>query len=167
MRPDDSRTTALGLWHSALRYLKAAQTLDDADPHPWASSNVTHQCVCQGIELAYKSYMRAKAKTLDDLMVVGHSLMKCKNEAIGLGLPTPSADHFEALEMMDRYYREHEFRYIVTGPKTYPALDRLISLGAAILYDAAPAVAQAMGTPESVRRMRVDLSAGLGRTASQ
>ena len=64
--------------------------------------------------------------------------------------------------MMDRYYREHEFRYIVTGMKEYPALGRLLSVGAAILYDAAPVVAEAMDAPGLVSRMRLDLSTGLG-----
>jgi hypothetical protein len=93
MRHDDLRTTALGLWRFAYDYLKAAQTLDDADPNPWVPSNVTHQCACQGIELAYKSYMRARGKTVKDLIDIGHSLMKCKDVAIGLGFPAPSADH--------------------------------------------------------------------------
>jgi hypothetical protein len=66
--------------------------------------------------------------------------------------------------MMDRYYREHEFRYIVTGMKEYPVLGRLLSVGAAVLYDAAPVVAEAMGTPGNVRRMRLELSARLGQT---
>jgi hypothetical protein len=167
MRQDDSRTTALGLWRFAYDYLKAAQTLDDADPNPWVPSNVTHQCACQGIELAYKSYMLASGKNLDDLRAVGHSLMKCMDAAIRLGLTAPSADHHEALEMMDRYYRGHEFRYIVTGMKEYPALGRLLSAGAAVLYDAAPVVAEAMGTPGNVRRLRLELSAALGQTPSE
>ena len=163
MRHDDSRTTALGLWGYAFGYLRAAHTLDDADSNPWVSSNVTHQCVCQGIELAYKSYIRARGKTVKDLIDIGHSLMKCKDVAMGLGLTAPSADHFDALKMMDRHYREHEFRYIVTGTKEYPMLGRLLSVGATVLYDAAPAISEATGdAPELLRRMWEELSARLG-----
>jgi hypothetical protein len=163
---DESRTTPLGVWRYALSYLRAAQTLDDADPNPWVPSNVTHQCVCQGIELAYKSYLLASGKTVDDLRAVGHSMIRCKNAAVELGFPAPTADHREALEMMDSYYREHEFRYIVTGTKHYPVLGRLLGVGRQILFDAAPAVAQTLGEPALVGRIRGDLSRYLGQTPS-
>jgi len=81
-----------------------------------------------------------------------------------LGLTPLSPEHRDAMEMMDRYYREHEFRYIVTGLKEYPNLSRLLSAGATILYNAAPDVESAMGSNDLVHRMRLDLSAVLGQT---
>jgi len=164
---DDDRTTAFGVWRFGRDYLKAAHTLDDADTNAWVASNVTHQCVCQGIELAFKSYVLAKGKTLNDLRSIGHSLVKCMNAAVDLGLPKPSAEYRAALDMIDRYYKDHEFRYIVTGMKEYPALGALLAVCAKTLYDAAPDVASAMGEPKMVGRMRLDLSADFGLTPSE
>ena len=160
----NQRTTPLGIWRYGYDYLRAAVTLDDADPNPWVASNVTHQCVCQGIELAFKSYLLARGGTLNDLKTVGHSLMRSMVAAEDLRLTPLSPEHRDAMEMMDRYYREHEFRHIVTGLKEYPNLSRLLSAGATILYNAAPDVESAMGSNDLVHRMRLDLSAVLGQT---
>jgi hypothetical protein len=161
---DDRRTTPFGVWRNGYSYLKAAKTLDDADANPRFTSDVTHQCVCQGIELAFKSYMLAKGKTLHDLKAVGPSLMRCMDAAVELGLTAPSADHRQVLAVMDRYYSEHEFRYIVTGSSDYPALRCLLSVGTQVLRGAAPAVSEAVDAPDLLRGMRFGLSTDLGPT---
>ena len=69
-----------------------------------------------------------------------------------------------ALKVIDQHYRQHEFRYIVTGMKEYPALGFLLAGCAQNLYDAAPDVAEATSEPKRVGRMRLDLSADFGLT---
>ena len=159
---DDRRTTPYGMWRYGNSYLFAAKTLDAANPNPRFTSDVTHQCVCQGIELAFKSYILANGKSLNDLKVIGHSLLKCMNVAVALGMSHRSADHLHAIEMMDHYYSEHEFRYIVTGSEEFPIVSRLFSVGAYVLYDAAPSVAEAMDAPDLLEGMRLGLSADFG-----
>ncbi len=163
-------TTALGLWRYAGTYLKAARTLDDADPNPWFASHVSYQCACQGIELAFKSYLRAKGFSLKKLRKVGHSLGSCMEAAKAQGMRPPSAQAAAAIAMIDRYYKEHQFRYIVTGMKQYPSLGDLLKAGAAILNVAASDVASAMNPDDAglakatTRRMKLDVSATFGAT---
>lgn len=162
--PSDSRTTPLGVWRYGYDYLKAARRLDDADPNPWVSSNVTHQCVCQAVELAFKSFLLAHGKTLNDLRDIGHSMLRAMQEAEQLGLTPRPAGQRAAITQMDGYYRQHEFRYIVTGIKDYPPLDALLTACAWVLHEAAPDVAASMGNHDLVNRMRLDVSSTFGKT---
>ena len=88
---DESRTTALGVWRFALDYLRAAQILRGARERELDLAIVIFQCACQGLELAFKAYLRAAGFTLARLRGVGHSLVACMKAAGENGLPSLSA----------------------------------------------------------------------------
>ena len=79
--------------------------------------------------------------------------MKCLGEATAKGLPALPDGEMDAVKRIDRYYREHEFRYIVSGIKDYPPLELVIAAGATILGDSARSIATVEERPELVRRM--------------
>ena len=163
---EEYQPSPVGLWHYAFRYLKAAKTLDYIEPNPWVVSGVAYQCACQSIELALKSYLCARGFTIEQLIRVGHSLLKCLAETTKAKLRPPlSNEQIDTIALADRYYRKHEFRYIVIGAKDYPDLRPLFQAGAVILDAAAPAVAQGAKKPERLlHRMRVEISESFGAT---
>ncbi|HYK63392.1 MAG TPA: hypothetical protein VEY94_00475 [Patescibacteria group bacterium] len=163
--PTEERTTSFGLWRFARDYLEAARILANADRRGQFPSQVSYQCACQGLELAFKAYLRASGKTVDDLRALGHSLVKCMHAAMAAGLRSPSAEHVAAIQKIDNYYREHEFRYIVTGSKSYPNLVDLLAAGAGLLVDIASPVAEQFGHPEHVHRMKREASTLASRGA--
>lgn len=160
----DERQSAFGLWRYAFEYLKASKTLDEGETNRWVASSVTYQCACQGIELAFKSYLRAKGHSVRSLQRLGHSLIKCRRKATAHGLRPRTAPDSNAIRMIDRYYRAQEFRYIVTGAKQYPEIGELERAGAVLLDDVVDDVASAMGSPELAARMKQEVSATFGHT---
>jgi hypothetical protein len=157
---NDDNTTPLGLWHLALNYLCAAKILKDADPNPWVAANVSYQCACQGIDLVFKSYLLARGLTPDQLKLdIGHSLVACMNAAVQNGLAPLKAEHASAVEMIDASYREHEFRYMVAGPKRYPMISDLIDVGRDLLNGPAELVG---GNTNNANRMRSEVADKLG-----
>ena len=161
---EEERQTGVGLWRYAYEYLKAAKTVDDHDPNPWVASSVTYQCACQGIELAFKAYLRAKGYDLHSLRKMGHSLVKCMKTAAKCGLPARSAADGTVIRMVDRYYKTQEFRYIKTGIKEYPNISELLRAGAVLLDAIAADVAVATGNTGLANRMKLDTSATFGFT---
>ncbi len=157
---EEDRTTAFGLWRYALEYLAAARTLADAETQLRRiviHTDVTYQCACQGLELAFKAFLRAGGATVDDLRGIGHPITKAMTRAFDLGLTKLNPSHLAAINLVDRLYAAHEFRYIVTGSKEYPTLTTLLEAGASALMAIAPAVSKATTGDESlVPRMRQD-----------
>ena len=164
---DEERTTARGLWRYAYDYLRAANRLDEIDPDPAGSSQVSYHLACHALEVAFKAYLRAKGARLDDLKRHGHSLESVRVAAEAQGLPQLSDELREALAMVESYHREHEFRYIRTGTKHYPPLSDLVTAGAKVLDASADAVGHAVATSnhaQHIYRMKFDVSATFGRT---
>jgi hypothetical protein len=161
---EEERQSAFGVWRYGYEYVRASKTIDDHDPNPWVASSVTYQCACQGIELAFKAYLRAKGHDLYDLRKLGHSLVKCMKAATKCGLPARSVEDARAIQLVDRYYKTQEFRYIKTGPKEYPNIGELMRAGAVLLDAVADDVATAMGKPDLANRMKLDTSAAFGFT---
>ena len=77
---EEERQSAFGVWRYGYEYVKASKTVDDHDSNPWVASSVTYQCACQGIELAFKAYLRAKGHDLYSLRKFGHSLHESGDE---------------------------------------------------------------------------------------
>jgi hypothetical protein len=161
---EDERQSAFGLWRYAFEYLKAAKTVDDHDRNAWVASSVTYQCACQGIELAFKAYLRSKSYDPHSLRTLGHSLVKCMKAAKKNGLPTLPTSNEAAIRMVDPYYKAQEFRYIRTGMKEYPGFGELLRAGAVLLDAIALDVAVSMGSSGLANRMKLDTSAAFGCT---
>ena len=155
---EEERASAFGLWRYAREYLAAARTLADAAVglHTIVvHTDITYQCACQGLELAFKAYLGARGATLGDLRGIGHPITKAMTAALDRGLEPISLDHARAIATVDQLYAAHEFRYIVTGAKVYPALQVLLAAGAAVLSTIAPTVSvAATGDETLVLRMR-------------
>jgi hypothetical protein len=161
---EEERQSAFGVWRYGYEYIKASKTVDDHDSNPWVASSVTYQCACQGIELAFKAYLRAKGHDLHSLRKFGHSLVKCMKAATKYGLPARSIADATAIRMVDPYYKAQEFRYIKTGLKEYPNIGELMRAGAVLLDAVADDVAAAMGSPALANRMKLNTSAEFGFT---
>lgn len=159
---NDSRTNAFGLWRYALEYLTSASVLavnSEQEKHVLVHADATYQCTCQGLELAFKSYMRARGTDLRHLRRLSHPIGRSMKLAVDLGLPALSPGHVAAIVLADQLYSTHELRYIVTGAKEYPALGTLLAAGVEALDASASAVSQAeAGDDRFVARMRTDIS---------
>ena len=163
----EDRTTSFGIWRYALEYLSAATTLAAAEEdlpkvvvvHP----DVTYQCACQGLELAFKAYLRAQGSDVEELKKIGHPITKAMDRAFERGLPRLSPEHLATIAIADQMYAAHEFRYIVTGFKEYPGLETLLHGGAAALMAVAPVVStDTVGDESLVPRMRSDTQKKIG-----
>jgi len=161
---DDSekRTTAHGIWRYGLEYVSSARILAIAEAKLGKTEDMhwdaTYQCVCQGLELAFKAYVRSRGATLNDLRRIGHSINKASERAFELGLDRLAIDHLAAIDIADRLYSNHEFRYIQTGAKSYPPLHKLIEACVFMLLAAARSVSIATtGDERNVARMRQEV----------
>jgi hypothetical protein len=118
----EERTTATGLWMYADTYRRAAKHL--AETADLRFSAPIYFLYSHAIELVLKAYLRAHGATLLDLKSAGHRLPALLRRACWRGLDLgASAEKASALiAMLDLYNQDHEFRYIVIGYKTLPAL---------------------------------------------
>jgi len=73
---ESRRTTALALWRYGHDYLKAVQTLAEADHVTCDESQALYHLGAQGIEFALKSCLRSQGVPPEDLSGrIGHSLL--------------------------------------------------------------------------------------------
>jgi hypothetical protein len=122
----DERTTPLGLYHFAVTYEAAANTLVDnfdRDRVTHADSPVGH-LFTHAIELYLKAYLRLKGATLDDLKSrLGHNIPKLGAEFAATGGHLDDEDR----KVFDLLTPENVFgaRYIVVGAFSHATTARL------------------------------------------
>ena len=124
----------MGLWTDARDMIAAAQ-LVSADPG-LANSHPAYYLTGHGIEEALKAFLRAQGQSLKDLRYIGHDLDDALGVAIALGIEGICAfdAHDKAkIGLLNRYYKEKYFEYRVTGFKSLPQIQDLLSLGQRIL----------------------------------
>ncbi|MEX0696919.1 MAG: hypothetical protein WD014_05820 [Dongiaceae bacterium] len=129
----DDRTTALGLWTQAKSFASAADFLID---NGWEGpfDHPTYYLLGHAIELALKSFLRAKGKTPHDLWLLRHDLDAALELANSLGLPASPVQR-AAIHGLNLYYKAKEFEYIVTGYKELPTLEILQECADALISD--------------------------------
>jgi hypothetical protein len=121
----EERTTATGLWMYAGTYRQAAKHLAEATDLRFSAP--IYFLYSHAIELVLKAYLRAHGATLLDLKSAGHRLPALLRRAYwrGLDLGTSAEKVSALMAMLDVYNQDHEFRYIVIGYKTLPALEEV------------------------------------------
>jgi len=126
---DDNRTSGMGLWTDANEMLRAAKHLMAVKQ--FALSQPLYFLLGHALELAFKSYIRAKGASLNSLRTVGHDLVAAKELAVTAGIEESAwldkQEHL-AIAMLNEYYRRKEFEYRVTGVKIYPEAKLLVEL---------------------------------------
>ena len=118
---DDNRTSGMGLWTDANEMLQAAKHLMTVKR--FAFSQPLYFLLGHALELAFKSYIRAKGASLNSLRKIGHDLVVAKESAVTAGieeLAQLNEQEHSAISIINEYYRRKEFEYRVTGGKTYP-----------------------------------------------
>lgn len=117
-------TSPFGLLRFAEQYRVAAVVVHQA-AHPDQFSNPAFMLIGQSIELSLKAFLLARGVTLEKLKFkpYGHDLERLLSEAILRRLDrlvTLHSFHQGAIKAVSPIYRDHEFRYIVTGTRTIP-----------------------------------------------
>jgi hypothetical protein len=174
---EQKRTTGLALWRYSHDYLKAAQSLCDADRVTCHESQALYHLSAQGIEFALKAYLRINGVPVDELESrIGHSLDAAFDGALARGLRPPPAPVAVAIRWIAPHHGQHEFRHVVASVGKFPDLEPLLTAGSWILNEiAADAVVDyythfAHGAndarDEMLRRMRADLDATRSRIQS-
>lgn len=136
----------MGLWTGAAEMLEAAKIL--AKTNALKVLGPTMYLLGHSLELAFKSFMLAKGKSLRDLVDIGHDLENAKELAVDLGLAEvyilSDRDNI-VVSMLNEYYQAKEFEYRVTGTKTYPTTDDLIELLDGLLRSTEATCAKSIG----------------------
>jgi len=131
---ESRRTTALALWRYGHDYLKAVQTLAEADHVTCDESQALYHLGAQGIEFALKSCLRSQGVPPEDLSGrIGHSLLDALQEALARGLPSPPREVMQTIQALAPHLRDDHFRFIPAQPGAFPDLAPLISAGVWIL----------------------------------
>ena len=81
---DESRTTGMGLWTDASEMLQAAKHLSTVKK--MELSQPLYYLLGHGLELGFKSFLRAKGAGLPALKKIGHDLVVGMDLAIAAGL---------------------------------------------------------------------------------
>jgi len=126
---DEERTTGMGLWTDANQMLAAAKHL--ASVESMSLVQPLYYLLGHAIELAFKSYVRARGASLGCLKSIGHDLDLARERAqtAGLGdLVKLSPNDQATISLLNVYYKAKEFEYRVTGSKKYPHVEDLVAL---------------------------------------
>src|SRR3972149_10301169 len=125
----DDKTTPRGLWTQAKSFASAADFLIG---NGWKGpfDHPIYYLLGHAIELALKSFLRAKGKSLDELKGerLRHDLSAALKQAEALDLRAYVAlrpDQEAAIQILSSYYKDKEIEYIVTGFKELPTLEIL------------------------------------------
>jgi hypothetical protein len=131
------RTSPFGMLRFAYDYRIAAGVVR-ASPLLEESSMPSYSLMGQAIELALKSFLRARGLTMPYLQrKVGHDLARALQEARALDLHRLVQLHdfqMNSVDLLSDPYRWHRFRYIVNGSMTLPNWD-FLDLSAHLLID--------------------------------
>lgn len=128
----------MGLWTQAKTFASAADFLIG---NGWKapSDDPTYYLLGHAIELALKSFLRAKGKSLDELKGKGlrHDLSAALKQAEAFDLRAYvdlSTEQKAAIRVLSVYYVDKEFEYIVTGFKLLPTLEILQECAKALIH---------------------------------
>jgi hypothetical protein len=134
-KPRD-RTNSLGLWTEAHQFYTASNILINSKNSDVVTPS--YYLACHSIELALKAFLRGNGMSLEELKCrkIGHDLEKALAQAISSGLESyivlTEADHL-AIQTINVPYKSKELEYIVTGPKSYPLIEHLLTLNSDLL----------------------------------
>jgi hypothetical protein len=103
------------------------------------------------VELVLKSFLRAKGLTADNLKDrFGHGLVRlygaCRERGLILN-PIAAAIVDDMVAMLADLGRNHEFRYVTTGAKTYPTLPAVRDICEALFVAVRPIVMATVNGP--------------------
>jgi hypothetical protein len=121
------RTSPFGILPYAYEYRAAAQLVHNARTKD-TPSMPAYSLMGRSLELALKSFLRARGLSVKDLRGVGHDLAKAFRKARELGLRRVVElhdFHGESIDGLSDAYRNHRFRYIENGMMSLPKWDWL------------------------------------------
>lgn len=154
--PDrEANTPPMLLWTEALGFAAAASELtplrDGAyDDRPFRFRTPTLHLAAHSIELAMKSFLRAKGRSLAELIRLRHSLIDileaCK--ALGMDAPTELDRHY--LNFLSEAHENHDFRYVHLDHPPHMERADWARLAEWALRAAIPAVSDATPPPGSL-----------------
>jgi hypothetical protein len=131
------KTSSMGLWTHANEFYLASRVL--AQPDNSHLMHPSYYLISHSIELALKAFLRGNGLSLDELKnykKLGHDLQKLLEKAVSLELElylTLSQKDEFAISTINEYYKNKELEYIVTGKKSYPKIEFLISFNGKLL----------------------------------
>jgi hypothetical protein len=132
-----NRTNSMGLWTHAQEFYVASCVL--VQPEHSHLIDPSYYLISHSIELALKAFLRGNGISLDELKnfkKLGHDLEKLLERAVSLELELylmlSQKDKF-AISEINEYYKNKELEYIVTGYKSYPKIEFLISFNGKLL----------------------------------
>src|SRR5262245_29644966 len=107
----EHHTPPMLMWNQSLSFLKSAAYVDAGPQRERGLFDSPAQFLaCHGLELALKSYLRAKGYGLRKLRrKVSHSLIEALDRCISKGLDKPPQDVAHILEFADEAHTLHEF----------------------------------------------------------
>jgi len=113
--PENERTTETGLFHFAVSYNAAADTLGEENPlHVTHPEEPREFLYAHAIELYLKSYLRDRGKTVQELRSFGHSLNELSEQYERAGGVLDEKDRW-VVKMLALNNTSIEARYIKTG----------------------------------------------------
>lgn len=134
---EEQRTNSIGLWHFAESYRNAANCLIDHECDLRFQASIYYLYV-HAIELALKAALRARGMTVRELRrrPYSHDLMElvaaCHERRLASRLKLGKRRE-AILLLLNEISREHEFRYVRTGPTAFPTLDSVRALTTRLL----------------------------------
>ncbi|TKB08403.1 hypothetical protein [Desulforhopalus sp. IMCC35007] len=142
-----SSTTPAGLARYAREYFEAAIAADDVigmrPGYEFVAPPPVMFLVAHSIELAIKSYILFKGKSLNDITKLSHKLNDCwdaaKKENIEVHVKL-SDDDIDVLNLINDLHVSTELRYIQTGYKNFPVFGPLQNLAKKLLDAICPLV---------------------------
>jgi hypothetical protein len=164
------RTSPLALWRYSHEYVDVVQQLCGRVRVACAESQVPYHVAAQGIEFAFKSFLRARGATMSELnLEIGHSLQRALERCEAQGLPRMPEPWRAAIVAVAPFHQDSQFVYPPAPDTSYPDVEPLVAAGVWILDRIAPDIVDHYivhqgndATPpaaEYVRRLRAALSA--------
>ncbi len=137
------RTQGVGTWRFAEAYLNAAK-MQPAAP---TASFVSYFLYGHGLELTLKAFLVSQGSTNTRLKRIGHDLTRAlraagKHQTFGR-VPITDRDR-TIIAWLNSYYRDKEFEYLVTGFKSFPAVDEVRDVCERMLGNVKPLIREAV-----------------------
>jgi hypothetical protein len=139
------RTTAIGLVTDAKQMLKAAEILNESGE--WKVLMPTYYLLGHATEVVLKAFLLARGEELEGLKKrYGHNIAKAAKSVVEAkhNAISPLVDeHLPEIELLNDYYKGKELEYRVTGAKSFPTKEGLISFLQAVIPLIEPVAYQA------------------------
>lgn len=163
------RTSPLALWRYSHEYINVVRHLCGQLRVASTESQVPYHVAAQGIEFAFKAFLRTRGATMSDLhLEIGHSLDRALERCETQGLPPVPAPSRAAIVAIAPFHQDSQFVCLPVRDTAFPDVEPLIGAGVWILDQIAPDVVEHFvrhhaneTTPsavEFVRRLRDALS---------